>query len=306
MTSAMSSSQGRNESFASLFEQSAGAKGGQRHYRVGESVEVTIVAVAREAVFGDLGGKQEGVFERPELSDAEGKLRVEVGSKVAAVVSGIDSTTGQVRLQPMVIRGAEADIGVARAAATGVTGATGPLLVEGARVKGKVTGIERYGVFVQIAGTSGRSGRGLIPTPETATSRGSDLKKHFSVGQDVEAKILNIDETGKIRLSISALGADDERGLFEAYRSGNGPGEGSAGAAAGAGDGTGNADPRATSKGGAPKDKPKKPEPRGFGTLGDLLPKVAPKPERREVKATPKAEVGAAKGAVKPTVRGKR
>lgn len=308
MTSAMSSSQGRNESFASLFEQSAGAKGGQRHYRMGESVEVTIVAVAREAVFGDLGGKQEGVFERPELSDAEGKLRVEVGSKVAAVVSGIDSATGQVRLQPMVIRGAEADIGVARAAATGVAGATGPLLVEGARVKGKVTGIERYGVFVQIAGTSGRSGRGLIPTPETATSRGSDLKKHFSVGQDVEAKILNIDETGKIRLSISALGADDERGLFEAYKSGGAPGDGGAGASAGAGDGGGNADSRATSKGGASKDKPKKPEPRGFGTLGDLLPKVAPTPERREVKAAPKAavEAGAAKGTAKPAVRSKR
>jgi small subunit ribosomal protein S1 len=303
MTSAMSSSQGRNESFASLFEQSAGAKGGQRHYRVGESVEVTIVAVAREAVFADLGGKQEGVFERPELSDAEGKLRVEVGSKVAAVVSGIDSGTGQVRLQPMVIRGAEADIGVARASAAGgagAAGAAGPLLVEGARVKGKVTGIERYGVFVQISGTSGRSGRGLIPTPETATSRGSDLKKHFSVGQDVEAKILNIDETGRIRLSISALGADDERGLFEAYKSGHGEGP----AGAGAGEGTANADPRASAKGGA-KDKPKKPEPRGFGTLGDLLPKVAPKPERREVKAAPKADAGAAgKAAAKPVVRG--
>jgi small subunit ribosomal protein S1 len=300
MTSPMSSSQGRNESFASLFEQSAGAKGGHRRYRVGESIEVTIVAVGKEAVFADLGGKQEGVFERPELSDTDGKLHVEVGSKVAAVVSGIDSATGQVRLQPTVIRGADADadIGVARAATTGAAGATGPLLVEGGRVKGKVTGIERYGVFVQINGTSGRSGRGLIPTPETATSRGSDLKKHFTVGQEVEAKILNIDETGKIRLSIAALGADAERGEFEAFKAGQGQGEESAAAGAG--------------EGGAPKnkakDKPKKPEPRGFGTLGDLLPKVAPKPERREVKPALKAEGRAAveKGAGRPAVKGKR
>lgn len=293
----MSSSQGRNESFASLFEQSAGAKGGQRRYHVGESVEVTVVAVAREAVFADLGGKQEGVFERPELSDPDGKLRVEVGSKVAAVVSGIDSATGQVRLQPMVIRGADADIGVARAATSGAAGATGPLLVEGGRVKGKVTGVERYGVFVQINGTAGRSGRGLVPTAETATSRGSDLKKHFSLGQEVEAKIMNIDETGKIRLSIAALGADVERGEFEAYKAGQGQGE--EGASAGAGEA------------GAPKnkakDKPKKPEPRGFGTLGDLLPKVAPKPEPREVKPAPKALAKPAeKGPARPETKGKR
>src|SRR5262245_62894234 len=112
----MASPRGTDESFASLFEQTAGAQARQRRYHAGESVEVTIVAVAREAVFADLGGKQEGVFERPDLSDAEGKLRVEVGSKVAAVVSRIDGATGQVRLQPTVIRGAEADIGVARAA----------------------------------------------------------------------------------------------------------------------------------------------------------------------------------------------
>ena len=94
------------------------------------------------------------------------------------------------------------------------------MLVEGARIKGKVTGVERYGIFVQVAGTQGRSGRGLVPTPETGTPRGADSKKHFSVGQDVEAKILNIDADGKIRLSIAALGADEERGLFEAFKSG--------------------------------------------------------------------------------------
>src|SRR5262245_34938205 len=193
MTARMSSTQGRNESFASLFEQTAGAKSAQRRYRMGEQVEVTIVAVGREAVFAELGGKQEGVFERAELSDAEGKLRVEVGSTVAAVVSRIDGATGQVRLQPTVIRGAEADMGVTRAAG-GSAEAPGPLLVSGARVKGKVTGIERYGVFVQIAATTGRSGRGLVPTAETGTARGSDLKKHFAVGQEVEAKILSIDE----------------------------------------------------------------------------------------------------------------
>ena len=263
----MSTPSGSTDSFANLFEQSSDARRGQREYRVGEQVEVTIVAVARDAVFAELGGKQEGVFERIGLCDADGKIRVEVGGRVAAIVASIDKETGQVRLNPMVIRGAEADIGVARATAAGPAGSTGTVLVEGARVKGKVTGIERYGVFVQIEGTFGRSGRGLVPSQETGTSRGADLKKHFTIGQDIDAKILAIDETGKIRLSIAALGADDERGLFEAFKSGQGPDAPAEGAAAAA------ATPQ--KKGGPRKDS--KPEPRNFGTLADLLSKTTVK-----------------------------
>jgi small subunit ribosomal protein S1 len=264
------------ESFASLFEQSSGAKRGQRRWHTGENVDVTIVVVAREAVFADLGGKQEGIFERIDLTDAEGKLRVEVGSKISAVVSGIDEGTGQVKLKPMVIRSADLEAPVVRVSAS-AAGASGPVLVEGARVKGKVTGIERYGIFVQINGTSGRSGRGLVPAQETGTSRGSDLKKHFAVGQEVEAKILAVDEAGKIRLSIAALGADDERGLFEAFKSGQGKGEDEAA-------------PAAEGKRPAAKGKP---EPRNFGTLGDLLPKIAPKPAAPKP-AAPKAPTGRA------------
>src|SRR5262249_19014265 len=152
------------------------------------------------------------------LSDADGTLRVAVGNQVSAIVAGIDPSSGQVRLTPLAVRmsaGAEAASEVAVAPSKGETGA--PLIVEGTRIKGKVTGIERYGVFVQIAGTSGRSGRGLTPTAETATPRGADLKKQFTVGQELEAKILNVDESGKIRLSIAALRTDDERREFESY-----------------------------------------------------------------------------------------
>jgi small subunit ribosomal protein S1 len=268
---------GSTDSFANLFEQSSDARRGQREYRVGEQVEVTIVAIARDAVFAELGGKQEGVFERIGLCDADGKIRIEVGGRVAAIVAAIDKETGQVRLNPMVIRGADADIGVARATSSGPAGTTGPVLVEGARVKGKVTGIERYGVFVQIEGTFGRSGRGLVPSQETGTSRGADLKKHFAIGQDVDAKILGIDETGKIRLSIAALGADDERGLFEAFKSGQGPEAPAEGAAA--------ATPQ---KKGAPR-KDSKPEPRNFGTLADLLSKTTVKAAAAPKAAAPKA-----------------
>jgi len=274
----MANAPGSSESFASLYEQSAGAKGRQRRYHPGESVEVTIVAIARDAVFADLGGKQEGVFERVALSDPDGKLHIEVGGKVTAVVDNVDGATGQVRLRPVVIRTADAgDIGVVQAHTS--AGAAAPTLVTGARVKGKVTGIERYGVFVQIAGSQGRSGRGLVPSMETGTPRNADLKKHFSVGQEVEAKILAVDETGKIRLSFAALGADDERGRFEAFKTQSAAG--AEGAAPAAGDA-------------AARNK-EKPAPRGFGKLGDILAGVSVAKPAPAPKAAPTAKAAPAK-----------
>jgi small subunit ribosomal protein S1 len=274
----MAAPRSTDESFASLFEQTAGAHVRQRRYHAGESIEVTIVALAREAVFADLGGKQEGMFERADLSDPEGKLRVEIGARVTAVVDSVDGATGQVRLRPVVIRAEGGDVGVA--STTSSAGAPAQVLVEGARIKGKVTGIERYGVFVQINGTHGRSGRGLVPTQETATPRGADLKKHFTVGQDVEAKILNVDETGKIRLSIAAVGADQERGEFEAFKSANEAGKG----------------------GPAPKEKDKS-APRGFGTLADLLPKDLASPPVKPVKAPAAAQPASAPANTAPRSR---
>lgn len=262
----MSDRQENRETFGALFEQSAAASRGRRRFRVGESLEVTVVVLGRDAVFADLGGKQEGFFERNELTDAGGQLTVSVGSRISAVVAAVDDRVGQVRLTPVFVR--STDDSDSRPAAAPTMAASGgkaaPVLVQGARVKGKVTGIERFGVFVQIAGSSGRGGRGLVPVSETGTPRGADLKKHFSVGQDVDAKIVAIDEAGKIRLSISALRADQERGEFEAYLAGGAPAASAAAESQPAG---------AASSQGGPKKKGDKPAPRSFGTLGDLIAK---------------------------------
>ncbi len=254
----MAESRDASESFGALFEQGGGSRRERTHIMVGDRVEVTIVAVGQSAVFADLGRKQEGFFERPDVTDAEGKLIVSVGSKVQASISSIDRQTGQVRLTPVAVRNAEGEA-FAGTMGMGAKGQT-PLLVEGARIKGTVTGVERYGVFVQIAGTQGRTGRGLIPTMETATPRGADLKKLFVVGQEVEAKIVNIDPDGKIRLSVAAIARDEERSSFEKFKE-----TGTAEPAAEVAD-----KPSGESKKKAPQPA-KKPEPRNFGTFGDLL-----------------------------------
>jgi small subunit ribosomal protein S1 len=244
------------ESFAALFESSSGAARGKRSRRLsrGERVEVKVVEIGRDAVFVDVGEKQEGYIERGELVGSDGSLLAKVGSTISAVVADTDGE--RVRFSPVVVRresemstiedGGEV-VSIPRAKA-------GPLLVEGARIRGTVTGVERYGVFVQIEGTHGSKGRGLIPTAETATPRGADLKKLFATGAPVEAKIVAIGEDGKIRLSIKALAEDDERREFQAYSAQQG-GE--------------------QPQKGAPAQK--KEVKRGFGTLGDLLTKSTSK-----------------------------
>ena len=64
-----------------------------------------------------------------------------------------------------------------------------PQIVAGARLTGKVERHEDYGVFVFLS--PGRTG--LIPLAETGVERGSDLRKMFPVGSDVEVMVLEVE-----------------------------------------------------------------------------------------------------------------
>jgi small subunit ribosomal protein S1 len=90
-------------------------------------------------------------------------------------------------------------------------------LAVNAIVQGTVERVETYGVFVQLDGTKGRAGRGLVPNAELGVPRGTDLRKAFPEGTKVTAKVL---ETGEGRLRLSIKGAKDaeERADFEAAR----------------------------------------------------------------------------------------
>lgn len=68
----------------------------------------------------------------------------------------------------------------------------------GMKVEGTVTGIQPYGVFVDV----GNHMQGLIHISECQTGFVDDIYKLFSVGQIVSALIIDIDEySGKISLS---------------------------------------------------------------------------------------------------------
>lgn len=65
-------------------------------------------------------------------------------------------------------------------------------------VEGKVTGLTNFGAFVKVA--SGEVG--MVHISEVASSYVKDIKEHLAEGQDVKVKVLAVNETGKISLSI--------------------------------------------------------------------------------------------------------
>lgn len=71
----------------------------------------------------------------------------------------------------------------------------------GGVVEGTVTGITKFGAFVDLA--DGKVG--LVHISEVADVYVNDVKDFLKVGQKVKVKVLNVDDRGKIGLSIKRL-----------------------------------------------------------------------------------------------------
>ena len=68
----------------------------------------------------------------------------------------------------------------------------------GNKLKGKVTGIKKFGAFVELP--EGKSG--LVHISEVADNYVENVEDHLSIGDEVEVKVLSIADDGKISLSI--------------------------------------------------------------------------------------------------------
>lgn len=69
---------------------------------------------------------------------------------------------------------------------------------KGEILQGKVTGIAKFGAFVELA--PGKSG--LVYISEIANTFVKEVSDHLAVGQEVTVKVVSIDEQGRINLSI--------------------------------------------------------------------------------------------------------
>jgi general stress protein 13 len=68
-------------------------------------------------------------------------------------------------------------------------------------IEGKVTGIQPYGAFVALNDEV----QGLVHISEVTHGYVKDINEHLTVGDDVNVKVLNIDEkNNKVSLSIRA------------------------------------------------------------------------------------------------------
>jgi small subunit ribosomal protein S1 len=170
----------------------------------GRVVLGVVTSVTDFGKFVRLAPSVDGLLHVSELGKKTG-ASVDVGQELLVVVKKIDRVAKKISLVP------------APDGATAGSTVKETRIAIGAIVRGVVERIESYGVFVQIDGTKGRAGRGLVPSQELGVPRGTDLRKAFPEGAPVTVKVLETGD-GRLRLSIKGAKDDEERADFEEAR----------------------------------------------------------------------------------------
>ena len=226
------------DSFASLMTTEGGSDRARRRLNKGEVIDATVMQVAGEFVFIDVGMPSDGRIPRVDLLDAQGKVRVSVGDRlrVSVVEPRFEGSLCKALGQAATPGGDEAPIG-------------------NEVLAGKITRVEKFGVFVSTA-----RGDGLIPLRELPLPPGSDHRKLYAVGKDLTVVVLDANAQGKLRFSATRVARVEEEQNFRDFASGASAAESSA--------------PSATEEASAKpeaKQRKKPPEKVGFGSLGDLM-----------------------------------
>ena len=85
----------------------------------------------------------------------------------------------------------------------------------GALLTGTVERVESFGVIVRL----GPGQTGLVPGAELGVPRGTDLRRAFPVGTEMQVLVLAVEEGGRrVRLSREKAIAQAERAEAQAYR----------------------------------------------------------------------------------------
>ncbi len=176
--------------------------------KVGQEVDGVITKVEPFGAFVKIADGIEGLchaadltFERTEDATTVAKA----GDALRVIVHHVDPRTRRIALHPAPVgdRANEPKQKVTK---------TSTLQVE-------VVKASPPGLNVRILGATGRHARGFIPAGQTGTQRGTDLQKHFKVGTQLEAKVIDIDlRRGEPKLSVTRLAQDEERKATKEYR----------------------------------------------------------------------------------------
>jgi len=184
----------------------------------GDRLQGKVVRLQQFGAFVELRPGVDGLVHISALSDrriAHPRDVVQVGETIWVAVEKIDPNEKRIGLRRITEEEAQRppEERPAPAATQAAAAPAAPRPKVGQVVVGKVDRIEPYGVFLVFAG-----GKGLLPASETGTERGTDLRKHYSLGQEVKVAIIDIDASGKVRLSVTAAERAEERAEVEAWQ----------------------------------------------------------------------------------------
>lgn len=166
-------------------------KTSKKRPRVGDMIKGAVISIGKDSVFVDAGGKAEGVLERSQVSDNEGKLLVKVGDVVEARV--VADAGGVLTLRVKLGRGPEARAELQQAQELGIP------------VEGLVTEVVKGGVSVDVAGV-----RGFCPASQIDARFVDDLSSF--VGQRLTFRITRY-EPRNLVLSRRALVEEEKEKL---------------------------------------------------------------------------------------------
>ena len=179
-----------------------------KKYSVGTKHTGKIVRLQPFGAFIELENGIDGLIHAADLSMKRFEHPsevVNVGDPIDVVVSSLDPGTHKIALHP---------------APTGAAANEEPQRVQVHKVlKVQVVAIEAGGLVVRVLGATGRAARGFITSMATGTPRGTELRKIFPIGKELDAKVMEIDpRRGEAKLSIKSMHEETERNAYQSYR----------------------------------------------------------------------------------------
>ena len=170
----------KEDSFAAMFEQQPVAPRKRRAIRVGDRVDAVVIQVGRDAVFVEIvDGKVQAFLEAAELREDDGTMTVKIGDKLNAHVVEVNEDEGVLRLGRSLGKpGSIAALETAKAAGMGVDG--------------KVTGVNKGGLEVELAGT-----RAFCPMSQVDARRIEEEDAKALIGQTLKFLVTDIKDGGK-------------------------------------------------------------------------------------------------------------
>lgn len=182
----------QDEDFASMFAEfeTGASRADKKRPRVGDTVKGAVISISKDAVFIATGGKSEGVLDRSQVTDAEGKLRVAVGDVVEARVVGDNG--GVLALRVKLGRGPEARAELQQAQELGIP------------VEGTVTELVKGGLSVDVAGV-----RGFCPASQIDARFVEDLSGY--VGQRLTFRITRYEPRNLVLSRRALLEEENEK-----------------------------------------------------------------------------------------------